>query len=64
MLMLFFSKAKTVIFKKGIKNAPKGTLQGEFIKRLQQYDIFEPYRVCRRPLFLRECPDEKTKIYS
>ena len=27
-------------------------------------DVFEPYRVCRRPLFLRECPDEKTKIYS
>ena len=24
---------------------------------------FEPYRVCRRPIFLRECPDEKTKIY-
>ena len=24
----------------------------------------EPYRVCRRPIFLRECPDEKTKIYS
>ena len=23
----------------------------------------EPYRVCRRPLFLRECPDEKSKIY-
>ena len=21
----------------------------------------EPYRVCRRPLFLRECPDEKVK---
>ena len=25
---------------------------------------YEPYRVCRRPIFLRECPDEKTKIYS
>ena len=24
---------------------------------------FEPYRVCRRPLFLRECPDEKSKIH-
>ncbi|WP_171521980.1 hypothetical protein [Acinetobacter indicus] len=23
----------------------------------------EPYRVCRRPTFLRECPDDKTKIY-
>ena len=23
----------------------------------------EPYRVCRRPTFLRECSDEKTKIY-
>nr|WP_017396002.1 FAD-dependent monooxygenase [Acinetobacter haemolyticus] len=26
-------------------------------------DLFEPYRVCRRPLFLRECPDEKSKIH-
>ena len=25
---------------------------------------FEPYRVCRRPFFLRECPNDKTKIYS
>ena len=24
---------------------------------------YEPYRVCRRPSFLRECPDEKSKIY-
>ncbi len=24
--------------------------------------IVEPYRVCRRPSFLRECPDEKSKI--
>ena len=24
----------------------------------------EPYRVCRRPFFLRECPNDKTKIYS
>ena len=23
----------------------------------------EPYRVCRRPTFLRECPNDKTKIY-
>ena len=23
----------------------------------------EPYRVCRRPTFLRECPDEKSKIH-
>ncbi len=23
--------------------------------------LLEPYRVCRRPLFLRECPDEKVK---
>ena len=23
----------------------------------------EPYRVCRRPTFLREYPDEKSKIY-
>lgn len=23
----------------------------------------EPYRVCRRPNFLRECPNDKTKIY-
>ena len=26
-------------------------------------DYVEPYRVCRRPTFLRECPDDKTKIY-
>ena len=26
-------------------------------------ELFEPYRVCRRPLFLRECPDEKSKIH-
>ena len=25
--------------------------------------LTEPYRVCRRPTFLRECSDEKTKIY-
>ena len=25
---------------------------------------YEPYRVCRRPFFLRECPNDKTKIYS
>ena len=25
--------------------------------------VSEPYRVCRRPLFLRECPDEKSKIH-
>ena len=25
--------------------------------------LTEPYRVCRRPLFLRECPDEKSKIH-
>ena len=25
--------------------------------------LFEPYQVCRRPNFLRECPDEKSKIY-
>jgi hypothetical protein len=24
---------------------------------------YEPYRVCRRPTFLRECPDEKSKIH-
>ena len=24
---------------------------------------YESYRVCRRPSFLRECPDEKSKIY-
>ena len=23
----------------------------------------EPYRVCRRPSFLRDYPDEKSKIY-
>ena len=28
---------------------------------MEQLD--EPYRVCRRPLFLRECPDEKSKIH-
>ena len=28
-----------------------------------QFPLFEPYRVCRRPLFLRECPDEKSKIH-
>lgn len=32
-------------------------LQSEYLKRI------EPYRVCRRPTFLRECPDEKSKIY-
>ncbi len=26
-------------------------------------EMSEPYRVCRRPSFLRECPDEKSKIY-
>ena len=25
--------------------------------------LFEPPRVCRRPTFLRECPDEKSKIH-
>ena len=29
----------------------------------EEYLINEPYRVCRRPLFLRECPDEKSKIH-
>ena len=24
----------------------------------------EPYRVCLSPLFLRECPDEKIKIFQ
>jgi len=32
---------------------PKNILRGDL----------EPYRVCRRPLFLRECPDEKSKIH-
>ncbi len=27
------------------------------------FPAVEPYRVCRRPSFLRECPDEKSKIY-
>ena len=34
--------------------------------RIQQAKLSfqnEPYRVCRRPLFLRECPDEKSKIH-
>ena len=26
-------------------------------------NMAEPYRVCRRPTFLRECSDEKTQIY-
>ncbi|WP_180187253.1 hypothetical protein [Acinetobacter sp. YH01012] len=25
--------------------------------------LTEPYRVCRRPTFLRECSNDKTKIY-
>jgi len=25
--------------------------------------LVEPYRVCRRPTFLRECSNDKTKIY-
>ena len=27
------------------------------------FSMIEPYRVCRRPTFLRECPNDKTKIY-
>ena len=26
-------------------------------------ELYEPYRVCRRPTFLRECSNDKTKIY-
>ena len=37
-------------------------LQDTFIKILRAGDT-EPYRVCRRPTFLRECPNDKTKIY-
>ena len=35
----------------------------EFIYNYKDDIRIEPYRVCRRPLFLRECPDEKSKIY-
>ncbi|WP_180176029.1 hypothetical protein [Acinetobacter sp. YH12025] len=35
----------------------------EQIEDLEHYLGTEPYRVCRRPLFLRECPDEKSKIH-
>ena len=41
-------------------------IDNEFtVKRLmiEGDDNREPYRVCRRPSFLRECPDEKSKIY-
>lgn len=31
--------------------------------QLEFPEDIEPYRVCRRPLFLRECPDEKSKIH-
>lgn len=31
--------------------------------KMNRKTIIEPYRVCRRPLFLRECPDEKSKIH-
>ena len=35
----------------------------KFNKALLLLSSPEPYRVCRRPLFLRECPDEKSKIH-
>ena len=36
-----------------------------FMPQVQEHEVVhaEPYRVCRRPLFLRECPDEKSKIH-
>ena len=33
------------------------------IRQLLTYKDNEPYRVCRRVNILRECPDEKSKIY-
>lgn len=30
---------------------------------IQKQGGFEPYRVCRRSTFLRECSDEKIKLY-
>ena len=38
----------------------------DLVKHVSQHypkTPIEPYRVCRRPLFLRECPDEKSKIH-
>ena len=29
----------------------------------ERHQSCEPYRVCRRPSFLRDYPDEKSKIY-
>ena len=43
------------------------TNQGDLSKDNQEIEAIqknEPYRVCRRPTFLRECPNDKTKIYS
>ena len=42
-----------------VKNKPSNFLQND-----KTQELVEPYRVCRRPTFLRECPNDKTKIYS
>ena len=40
-----------------------GCEDGVLVVEQQGQKFTEPYRVCRRPLFLRECPDEKSKIH-
>ena len=36
----------------------------EELDSVVQYESnYEPYRVCRRSTFLRECSDEKIKLY-
>ena len=50
---------KELTFKEGYEILKKNT---ELLESQEEPDI-EPYRVCRRPLFLRECPDEKSKIH-
>ena len=37
--------------------------QSDKLAQTTYREMSEPYRVCRRPLFLRECPDEKSKIH-
>ncbi|NAR90989.1 hypothetical protein GPS45_16165 [Acinetobacter haemolyticus] len=47
------------VTKEGVTTAQKQQL----IRGATDLLVNEPYRVCRRPLFLRECPDEKSKIH-
>lgn len=44
------------------KDSSSTLIPNEFFKLDDNY-ISEPYRVCRSPTFLRECSDEKSKIY-